>query len=174
MPKSVFGLIGLRSTARVYDAERAGVERIRRERERMGDRLNIRVARWYDRLSLWRAIGTVISVALVLVLVAGLLARLVEPDTFTSIGLANWWAIVTVTTVGYGDVVPHSAGGRVVGSMLMLTGLAFIPTLTSVTVSALLSKRSRADRQRLEQLEAEQAAVLARIEKQLDRIERSE
>lgn len=131
-----------------------------------------RVERWYERLSLWRAIVTVIAVATTLVAVAGLLARLVEPDTFTSLGLSYWWAVVTVTTVGYGDVVPESVAGRIVGAMLMLTGLALIPTLTSLTVSALISKRRRTDQERIERLEAEQAVVLARIEERLERIER--
>lgn len=133
-----------------------------------------RVERWYERLSLWRAIVTVIAVATSLVAVSGLLARLIEPDTFTSLGLSYWWAVVTVTTVGYGDVVPESLAGRVVGSMLMLTGLALIPTLTSLTVSALISKRRRTDQERIERLEAEQAVVLARIEERLERIERGQ
>ncbi|HEU4942342.1 MAG TPA: potassium channel family protein, partial [Gaiellaceae bacterium] len=123
---------------------------------------------------LWRAIVTVIAVATSLVAVSGLLARLVEPDTFTSLGLSYWWAVVTVTTVGYGDVVPESVAGRIVGSMLMLTGLALIPTLTSLTVSALISKRRRTDQERIERLEAEQAVVLARIEERLERIERGQ
>ena len=127
--------------------------------------------RWYERLSLVRAITTIIGVAITLVLVAGLLARLVEPDTFTSIGLAYWWAVVTVTTVGYGDVVPESPAGRIVGTMLMLTGLALIPTLTSVIVSTLLYKSRSSEQARIEQLESEQAVVLTRIEDRLERIE---
>jgi voltage-gated potassium channel len=139
----------------------------------MSTRVQVRVERWYERLSLWRAVGSVISVALILVLVAGALQRIVEPETFTSIGRAYWWAVVTVTTVGYGDVVPESPAGRAVAAMLMLTGLALIPTLTSVIVSALISKRSRAGQQRIEQLESEQAAILTRIEERLERLERS-
>lgn len=132
-----------------------------------------RVERWYERLSLVRAVGTIITVALVLVLVAGLLQRLVEPETFHSLGLAYWWAVTTVTTVGYGDVVPASPGGRVVAAMLMLTGLALIPTLTSVIVSTLLYKMRRSEQELIEQLEKEQAAVLARIEERLSRIEQA-
>jgi voltage-gated potassium channel len=138
----------------------------------MSTRLHGRVERWYERLSLWRAIATVVSVALILVAVAGFLQRIVEPETFTSIGLAYWWAVTTVTTVGYGDVVPETAAGRIVAAGLMLTGLAFIPTLTSVIVSALLSKTRRSDTARIEQLEGEQAAALARIEERLERLER--
>ena len=116
-------------------------------RNRLACTLHIDVERrfelWYERLTLPRAVATVISVAFVLVMVAGALARIVEPDVFTSLGLAYWWAVVTVTTVGYGDVVPESPAGRIVGTMLMLTGLGLIPTLTSVTVAILVGKRTQ-------------------------------
>ena len=140
----------------------------------MTTRLSPRVERWYERLTLVRAVSTIVLVAIVLVLVAGLLERIVEPETFTSIGLAYWWAVTTVTTVGYGDVVPESPGGRVVAAMLMLTGLALIPTLTSVIVSTLLYKTRKSEQERIEQLEEEQATVLARIEERLARIEEAQ
>ena len=90
---------------------------------------------------------------------------------FTSLGLAYWWAITTVTTVGYGDVVPESPAGRVVGALLMLTGLSLIPTLTSVTVSALVSKRTQAQTNQLEQELVKTTAALRRIEERLTRME---
>jgi voltage-gated potassium channel len=133
--------------------------------------LEARAERWYERLTLFRAISTIIGIAVVLVIVAGALARIVEPDTFTSLGLAYWWAVETVTTVGYGDIVPESPAGRIVGTALMLTGLSLIPTLTTVIVSVLLAKRRRVDQDRVERLETEQAAVLERIEERLARIE---
>jgi voltage-gated potassium channel Kch len=148
--------------------------RNRRESFAVATRLSPRVERWYERLTLLRAVSTIIVVAILLVLVAGLLARIVEPETFHSIGLAYWWAVTTVTTVGYGDVVPESPGGRLVAAMLMLTGLALIPTLTSVIVSTLLYKTRRSEQDRIEQLEQEQAVVLARIEERLERIERAQ
>jgi voltage-gated potassium channel len=140
----------------------------------MATRLSPRVERWYERLTLVRAVSTIILVAIVLVLVAGLLARIVEPETFHSIGLAYWWAVTTVTTVGYGDVVPESPGGRLVAAVLMLTGLALIPTLTSVIVSTLLYKTRQSEQERIEQLEEDQATVLARIEERLARIEEAQ
>lgn len=123
-----------------------------------------RVATWYERLTVFRAIATIMAIAITIVLVGGLLARIVEPETFSSIGLAYWWAITTLTTVGYGDVVPHTSEGRIVGAVLMLTGLALIPTTTSVVVSLLISKLGRAQRD-------EQDARLRRIEEQLARRE---
>ena len=139
----------------------------------MPSRFEARFERWYDRLSLARAITTVLGIALVLVALAGALQRIVEPETFKSLGLAYWWAVTTVTTVGYGDVVPESPGGRIVASMLMLTGLALIPTLTSVIVSTLIAKHRQAEQERLIQMEEESAATLARIEERLDRIEQA-
>ena len=140
----------------------------------MAPRLEVQIERWYAKLSLLRAVSSILAVAVVLVAVAGALARIVEPETFGNIGLAYWWAVTTVTTVGYGDVVPESPGGRVVGAMLMLTGLAFIPTLTSVIVSTLIAKRRRGEQELIERLEREQAAVLARIEERLTGIERAQ
>jgi voltage-gated potassium channel len=128
-------------------------------------RVEQHIEHWYERLTLFRAVSTIIALALILVLVAGLLVRLVEPDTFTSIGLSYWWAVETVTTVGYGDVVPQDPAGRIVGVLLMLTGLALIPTLTSVIVSTFLSKRREAEQARLEQM-------VQRLEEHLSRIER--
>ena len=135
--------------------------------------VHVRVERWYDRLSLARAVTTVLAIAIILVGVAGILARIVEPETFDSVGLAYWWAVTTVTTVGYGDVVPESVGGRIVASGLMLTGLALIPTLTSVIVSTLIAKHRSAEQERIIQLEQDSAATLARIEERLARIEQA-
>lgn len=129
-----------------------------------------RFDRWYSRLTPARAVGTILTVATVLVLTGGLLARIVEPETFTSIGLAYWWAITTVTTVGYGDIVPHDTAGRLVGAVLMLTGLSLIPTLSSVVVSLLIAKRTRATQEQQLELFAENAAQLARIERTLERV----
>jgi voltage-gated potassium channel len=115
---------------------------------------------WYERLTLLRAIATILCVATVIVLVAGALERVVEPETFDTLGVSYWWAITTVTTVGYGDVVPHTTAGRFVASCLMFTGLALIPTTTSVVISMLLSKFNReAQRDQAERLERIEALL---------------
>lgn len=129
-----------------------------------------RFERWYERLTLFRAISTVIVVAAILIFLAGLLERLVEPDTFTSLGLAYWWAVTTVTTVGYGDIVPESPGGRLVASGLMLVGLGLIPTLTSVVVATLIGKRTAAQQEQLDRQGKEHAEALSRIEAHLARL----
>lgn len=130
----------------------------------MRARVETKVEGWTERLTILRAVRTVVVVALVLVGVSGLLERLVEPETFTSIGLAYWWAAMTVTTVGYGDIVPHTAAGRIIAVALMLVGFSLIPLLASAIVSVLVSKRTLAERETAEQ-------TLERIEERLARIE---
>jgi voltage-gated potassium channel len=128
-----------------------------------GSRTHVRA--WYERLTLFRAVRTIVVIAALLMLAGGLLVRLIEPGTFTSIGLAWWWAVQTVTTVGYGDIVPHTTGGRLVGTTLMLAGVSLIPLVTSVVVSVLSLKRQQIQHD-------EQSERLARMEEQLDRLAR--
>ena len=55
---------------------------------------------------------------------AGLLMTLVDGENFPSIGSGLWWAVQTVTTVGYGDNVPTNLAGRLVAVLVMLLGVA--------------------------------------------------
>ncbi len=66
--------------------------------------------------------------ALTAVFVGALVVKRVEDpdDGFETLGDSLWWAISTITTVGYGDRVPVTALGRVTGALLMLVGLAFL------------------------------------------------
>jgi len=83
----------------------------------------------------WIAAAVVTSVVTV---IAGLLMRLTDPQTFPNIGLGLWWAIQTTTTVGYGDVVPASAAGRIIAAFVMVIGIAFITVSTAAITSAFL------------------------------------
>ena len=122
-----------------------------------------RVRTWVERLTLARAIRTIVGIAALLVLAGGVLVRILEPETFTSIGLALWWAVTTVTTVGYGDVVPTTTAARVVAAALMLSGVSLIPLVTSVAVTILSIKRTQL-------LHQEQDARLASIEATLQQL----
>ena len=79
---------------------------------------------------------------------------------------------MTVTTVGYGDIVPYTVAGRIIAVALMLVGFSLIPLLASAIVSVLVSKRSKAERDQVEQERQETAAALRRIEERLARIDR--
>ena len=54
-----------------------------------------------------------------------------------------WWAIQTVTTVGYGDVVPGSTAGKVIATFLMLGGLSLFAVVTGAITSAFVAQRQK-------------------------------
>jgi voltage-gated potassium channel len=130
----------------------------------MAGRLERRVTEGLTELTLRKAVGLIVAVATVLALIAAVLERLVDP-AFNTFGQALWWAVSTVTTVGYGDYVPESDAGRIVAVGLMLTGLGLIPLITSVVVSILVSQRSREARE-------EELRDLHQILERLDSIDR--
>ncbi|MBN2141659.1 MAG: NAD-binding protein [Desulfovibrionaceae bacterium] len=56
---------------------------------------------------------------------------------------AMWWTVVTMTTVGYGDVVPVTAGGRIMGVVVMLSGIGLVSTLTGGLASLLVERQAK-------------------------------
>ncbi len=72
----------------------------------------------------------VLLVTAIVVVVGGLVVREVEPG-ITSYGDAIWWSLVTTATVGYGDIAPKTAAGRITAAILMLVGIGTIGTVTA-------------------------------------------
>jgi voltage-gated potassium channel len=66
--------------------------------------------------------------------------RVADPTSFPTYGKAVWWSVSTVTTVGYGDVVPQQPFGRIVAGILMILGFAFLSLVTGTIASALVSR----------------------------------
>ena len=81
-----------------------------------------------------------------LAFLGAVLMWLIDERNFSSFGLAAWWALQTVTTVGYGDVVPTTAVGKVVGGIEMVIGISFIAFLTA-TVTSTAIERGAAEKQ---------------------------
>lgn len=102
---------------------------------------------------------------------AGFLMRLADQESFPNIWRGLWWAIQTVTTVGYGDVVPRTVAGRIIASLVMLAGIGFISVLTATVAAAFIEsarRRLEADRSdstdaKLEELRAQIAALEAAV-----------
>ena len=107
------------------------------------------------------------TVSTVMTVVAGLLVTVVDGETYPSIGSGLWWAVQTVTTVGYGDNVPMNLAGRLVAVLVMLLGIGFLTVITASITSTFVS-RSRHEPSAAETAMAEQ---LRQLDHRLERIE---
>jgi voltage-gated potassium channel Kch len=77
------------------------------------------------------------------IVVFGIAEHLVEPKTFPTVWLGMWWSLVTVTTVGYGDVVPVGTAGRIIASFLLLGGLAFLTVIIAMITGGFVARYQR-------------------------------
>ena len=78
-----------------------------------------------------RRLRTILAALIFFIFLFGYLFYVSEPDV-RDLGDGIWWALVTITTVGYGDITPVTTLGRVVASSLMLLGLGLIATITAI------------------------------------------
>ena len=91
-----------------------------------------------------RAARMIAEFTLVATVAGGVLAWILDRGDFPSLGTGLWWALQTVTTVGYGDVTPKHAEGRVIAAIVMLAGIAFIAVITaSITATFVENARRR-------------------------------
>jgi voltage-gated potassium channel Kch len=98
----------------------------------------------------------------------GVLIRILDRDEFDTLGEALWWSAQTVTTVGYGDVVPADPLGRAIGLLVMLVGIAFVAVVTAtITASFVESARRRLRGETDDELRRS----FGEIHERLDRIE---
>ncbi|HEV8103695.1 MAG TPA: potassium channel family protein, partial [Gaiellaceae bacterium] len=86
-----------------------------------------------------------------------------------------WWAIQTVTTVGYGDVTPKAIGGRIVAALVMLEGIAFVAIVTAAITSTFVARAEHLqDVAAAEDDAAREAGIeagFAEVNGRLDRVE---
>ena len=91
-------------------------------------------------------IAVFLSFVLVLCIILGTVMYLVEGDKnsgFTSIPRSVYWAIVTLTTVGYGDIAPISALGQFIASLIMILGYGIIAIPTGIVTSEMSQKERK-------------------------------
>lgn len=102
----------------------------------------------------------ILSITAFLIVVAAGIMAVVEPQE-GGFWTGLWWAIVTATTVGYGDITPETVPGRIVAILLMIAGIGLVATLAASLASYFVSGP-----------EQEQTAELDEIRERLDRIEK--
>lgn len=94
--------------------------------------------------------ATLASVLIVFVIVlisaataTHILERETQKQLFGSIPAALWWAVVTLTTTGYGDVVPQTVGGKMVGSLVMVSGIIVLALMTGILATGFAEEERR-------------------------------
>jgi voltage-gated potassium channel len=129
-----------------------------------------------------RSITLALAVTFMGLALGGAIAiRFLDEESFPTFGSAFWWALQTVTTVGYGDVVPTGATGKVIGSIEMVLGVSFISFLTAGVTSAVVQRSQdrklddqheqvREDNQRLAESLHEIRTAIAELDARLDRL----
>ena len=93
--------------------------------------------------SVRNAAAVIVVATVVVVVAAGFVITLLDSEEYPSLGIGLWWALQTVTTVGYGDVAPKNVSGRIVGAVVMLEGIAFIAIVTALITSTFVGRATR-------------------------------
>lgn len=119
-----------------------------------------------------RVFPYLVGVIAVTSVATGLIAHLIDRKDFPSFGIGVWWATVTLATVGYGDVVPHTAWGRVLGGVVIICGVTFISFLVAIVTSLFIDASRDAEREANEARHAELTQLLRQIEARLGSDER--
>ena len=112
------------------------------------------------------AANVIVTATVLVVVVGGVLMRVLDHKEYASIWLGMWWVLQTVTTVGYGDLTPESTIGKILTSLVMLWGVAFLAIITAAITSVFVA---RAQRERL--AEAGQQGAERTVDDRLDQID---
>ncbi len=126
-----------------------------------------------DPVSVRNAMALILTATVATMFIAGFMIWLFDRQDFPNMGVALWWALQTVTTVGYGDVTPKTAVGRVIGSFVLVESIAFLTIVTAVITSTFVEQarrqRERAEGGRYNEL----VTALSNLSAKIDQLEAS-
>ena len=121
------------------------------------------------------AASVIVTATAIVVVGGGVLMRLLDHDESSNIWVGMWWALQTVTTVGYGDVTPTHTSGRIVAAFVMLEGIAFLTIIIAAITSTLVARadaaRDTADAKEEDKAMKRIEAALGELNARLDRLE---
>ena len=121
------------------------------------------------------AAGTIVTATAVVVVASGFLMRLLDHHEYPNVFRGMWWALQTVTTVGYGDVTPQDTVGRVVAAVVMFEGIALLAIVTAAVTSSFVERAQHARQAKEDAAEKDEAERLdARFDDLAARLERVE
>ena len=124
--------------------------------------------RFVQRSSLLALLGITVSIIFIGAFAVLVLDGGTETAQITNLSDAVWWSISTVTTVGYGDIVPHSMAGRIMGMVLMVVGIGIMAAFISQVSATLVESRMKRDSEEGDF----RAAVISEIKSRLDNIDK--
>ncbi|WP_245827070.1 ion transporter [Reichenbachiella faecimaris] len=132
-----FFIVGTHSLSVIRSFRLIRVFRILKLTHFMGGAQQLGTALWGSRHKIVVFMGTVVCI----VVIAGTMMYLIEDgqNGFTSIPKSIYWAIVTITTVGYGDIAPQTIFGQTAASILMILGYAIIAVPTGIVTSQMMT-----------------------------------
>ena len=96
-----------------------------------------------DPASVRNATGVMIVITVAIVIVGGVIVWFFDRENYPDFGSALWYTLQTVTTVGYGDNVPTTEVGRLIGASVMIAGVALIAILTAAITSVFVEAARR-------------------------------
>ena len=121
------------------------------------------------------AAGVIVTATTAVVVGGGVLIRLLDHGEYSDIWVGMWWALQTVTTVGYGDVTPKNPSGRIIAAFVMLQGIAFLAIITAAITSTFVARATKerdvAHAADEDDAEVRIEAQLRGIDQRLDRLE---
>ena len=121
------------------------------------------------------AAGVIVTATAIVVVGGGVAMWLFDHDEYPNVWVGMWWALQTVTTVGYGDVTPKHPSGRIIGAFVMLEGIAFltiiIAAITSTFVARAQAEREAGDAKDEDKADERIEAALDDLRARLDRVE---
>jgi voltage-gated potassium channel len=125
--------------------------------------------------SVRNAANVIVTATAIVVAGSGVLIWVVDHSEYPNVWRGVWWAMQTVTTVGYGDVTPSHPSGRIVAAFVMLWGIAFVAILVAAITSTFIARAER-ERERAEAPEEarEQRRIDARFDDLAARLDRVE
>jgi len=94
-------------------------------------------------LSVRSAVAVIVSATAVVVVMAGVAMRVLDHSEYSNVWVGMWWALQTVTTVGYGDVTPQHVSGRIVATFVMLEGIAALTIIIAAITSTFVARAQR-------------------------------
>ena len=129
-------------------------------------------------LSIRNAMAVIVTATVASVVLGGVAITLFDHEEFPTLGVGMWWALQTVTTVGYGDVTPADTVGRLIGAVIMLEAIAFVAIVTAAITSSFVERARQQQAASVDQVTAhdraiELAAQLAAITTRLDELQQS-